>query len=87
MQRIDSATQKESDMIHALQARYIEDFKPETRRIQDQAYADAMAILAEKYPNDEDLLTLYGDALFLLEERRGYRSLTDPNVERLHKVH
>ena len=86
MQRIDSATQKESDMIHALQARYIKDFKPETRRIQDQAYADAMAILAEKYPNDEDLLTLYGDALFLLEERRGYRSLTDPNVERLHKV-
>ena len=86
VQRIDLASQKEADMIRALKVRYIDDFNPETRRIQDQAYADAMAILAEKYPNDDDLVTLYGDALFLLEERRGYRNLEDPNVERLHNV-
>lgn len=84
--KIESATEKEADMIRALEVRYIENFDPETRRIQDQAYAEAMAALAQKYPNDEDLVTLYGDALFLLEERRGHRSLEDPNVTRLHNV-
>lgn len=82
--RIENASPKEADMIRALQVRYVEDFDPETRRVQDQAYADAMAQLAAKYPEDLDLNTLYADALFLLEERRGYRDLDDPNVIRLH---
>ena len=86
MARIDSATAKEADMIEALAVRYIENFDPEKRRVQDQAYADVMAELAAKYPEDLDLVTLYGDALFLLEERRGYRDLNDPNVKRLHGV-
>ncbi len=84
--RIDSATTKEADMIRALKVRYVEDFDPETRREQDQAYANAMAELSAKYPSDLDIATLYGDALFLLEERRGYRDLEDPNVIRLHNV-
>ena len=33
-----------------------------------------------------DAATLYGDALFLLEPRRGTRDLNDPNVQRLHGV-
>ena len=86
LKRLDNASQKEVDMIEALKVRYIEDFKPENRREQDQAYADAMSILARKYPNDLNIVTLYGDALFLLEERRGYRSLDNPNVTRLHNV-
>lgn len=84
--RIDSATEKEADMIRALEVRYVSDFDPETRRVQDEAYAEAMAEVANKYPDDLELVTLYGDALFLLEERRGYRSLDDPNVIRLHNV-
>ncbi len=84
--RIETATQKEADMIRALAVRYVEDFDPETRRQQDEAYAQAMGELADKYPEDLDIVTLYGDALFLLEERRGYRSLEDPNVVRLHGV-
>lgn len=83
--RIDSASQKEADMIRALQVRYIENFDPENRRAQDQAYADSMQQLAAKYPDDLDINTLYADALFLLEERRGYRDLNDPNVVRLHR--
>ena len=86
LKRIDSATQKEADMIRALSVRYIEDYDPEQRRVQDQAYADSMRELAEKYPDDLDLVTLYADALFLLEERRGYRDIEDPNVVRLHGV-
>ena len=86
LKRIDSATTKEADMIRALSVRYIEDYDPENRRVQDEAYADAMADLAEKYPDDLNLVTLYADSLFLLEERRGYRDIEDPNVVRLHSV-
>ena len=82
--RVDSATAKEADMIRTLQIRYVEDFDPANRRVQDQAYSDAMAILSEKYPDDLDIGTMYADSLFLLEERRGYRDLDDPNVIRLH---
>lgn len=82
--RIDTASVKEADMIRALSVRYVEDFDPESRRVQDEAYADAMADLAAKYPDDLDINTLYADALFLLEERRGYRDINDPNVIRLH---
>ena len=39
-----------------------------------------------QYPNDLDIATLYADALFLLEPRRGTRDHTDPNVQRLHQV-
>lgn len=84
--RIDSASEKEADLIRALSVRYVEDYDPEQRRLQDQAYANAMAEVAAEYPEDLDIQTLYGDALFLLEERRGYRSLDDPNVQRLHGV-
>lgn len=83
-QHIANATPKEADMIRALSARYIEDFDPTERRVQDEAYRDAMAALVEKYPYDLNIATLYGDSLFLLEQRRGYRSLDDPNVVRLH---
>ena len=69
-----------------MQARYVADFDPEKRREQDEAYAVAMKELAEAYPDDLDAVTLYGDALFLLEPRRGTRDINDPNVKRLHGV-
>ena len=83
---IDSANEKEADLIRSSESRYIDNYDPEKRRIQDQAYADTMAGLSRKYPNDLNIATLYADALFLLEERRGYRRLEDPNVIRLHGV-
>ena len=86
LNRIDQASPKEADMIRAIQVRYIEDYDPENRRAQDELYRDAMAELAEKYPDDLDIVTLYGDALFLLEERRGYRSLENPDTVHLHNV-
>ena len=86
LSRISNATEKEAAMIKALEVRYVEDFNPGSRRIQDEAYALEMAKLSTRYPNDLDIVTLYADALFLLEERRGYRSLQDPNVIRLHNV-
>ena len=80
------ASPKEQDFIDALAVRYVADFDPETRVEQDRAYADAMRRVAERYPDDLDAATLYADALFLLEPRRGTRDLDDPNVQRLHGV-
>ena len=84
--RIDGASPKERAYIEAIRTRYVEDFDPAKRRDQDEAYAEAMRKLSEAYPDDLDAVTLYGDALFLLEPRRGIRDLNDPNVQRLHAV-
>ena len=79
-------TARERDYIAALSVRYVEDFDVAKRREQDEAYAEAMKALTERYPDDLDAAALYGDALFLLEPRRGTRDLNDPNVQRLHRV-
>ncbi len=84
--RRDTASARERAYIDALSTRYVEHFDPETRREQDEAYADAMRRVAEAHPDDLDAMTLYGDALFLLEPRRGTRDLEDANVQRLHGV-
>ena len=84
--RAGTASAREQAYIEALSHRYVEDFDPEKRREQDEAYADAMRGVAERYPDDLDAVTLYADALFLLEPRRGTRDLNDPNVQRLHAV-
>lgn len=80
------ATPKEQAFIDALSVRYVKDFVADKRREQDQAYADAMAKVAARYPDDLDAITLYADALFLLEPRRGRRDMTTPSVKRLHSV-
>ena len=82
----DNATPREQAYIDTLAVRYVADYDSQTRRAQDEAYADATRTLAERYPDDLDAVTLYADALFLLEPRRGYRDLDDPNVKRIHAV-
>ena len=82
----DHATQKERDLIEALTPRYVKDFDPAKRRDQDRAYADSMEKLSAKYPDDLDITTLYADALFLLEPRRGTRDVEAPNIKKLHHV-
>jgi tetratricopeptide (TPR) repeat protein len=82
----DRASPVERALIEALSVRYVQNFDPAKRREQDQAYADAMAKAADRFPDDLDVLTLYGDALFLLEPRRGTRDVNAPNIQRLHKV-
>ncbi len=80
------ATPNEQAFINAMSVRYVENYDPENRVQQDEAYADAMKRVAEEFPDDLDAVTLYGEALFLLEPRRGTRDLNDPNVQRLHRV-
>ena len=60
--------------------RYVEKFDPEKRVEQDKAYAEAMGKVAPRYPDDLDIATLYADALFLLEPRRGTRDINEPRA-------
>lgn len=81
---IEHATPKERAFIEALATRYPASFDVARRREYDQAYADAMARVAAAYPDDLEAGTLYADALFLLEPRRGSRDASQPSVRRLH---
>jgi tetratricopeptide (TPR) repeat protein len=78
------ASPVEQALIDALAVRYVKDFTAEKRTELDRAYADAMRLVAERYPDDLDAGTLYADALFLLEPRRGRRDVNAPNIQRLH---
>jgi tetratricopeptide (TPR) repeat protein len=80
------ATEKERAFIDAMSVRYVEKFDSAKRVDQDRAYAEAMRKLSERYRDDLDAATLYGDALFLLEPRRGTRDLNSPSVKKLHSV-
>ena len=80
------ATPKEQALIDAIQPRYVADFEVKKRVEQDRAYAEEMRKLYEKYPDDLEIGTLYGDALFLLEPRRGTRDVNAPNIKKLHAV-
>lgn len=80
------ASEKEQALIEAMTVRYPKEFEDEKRREYDEAYAAAMGKIYERYPNDLDVATIYAEALFLLEPRRGDRKLEDPGTQRLLKV-
>ena len=76
----ESASPKEQALIDALAFRYVEDYDIDRRVEQDEAYARAMQIVYEQHGDDLDVITLFADSLFLLEERRGYRDIEHPPV-------
>ncbi len=80
------ADPKERAMIEALAIRYMPEFDPSKRVDLDKAYAAAMEKVSATFPTDLDIKTLYADALFLLEPRRGTRDINTPNVQHLHHV-
>ena len=82
----ERATPKERALIEAMAVRYVETFDASKRVEQDRAYADVMQRLAAQYADDLEIATLYADALFLLEPRRGTRDVSDASVRRLHEV-
>jgi tetratricopeptide (TPR) repeat protein len=80
------ADPNERALIDAIAVRYVDQFEAARRVEQDRAYADAMRQVSEQYPDDLEIATLYADALFLLEPRRGLRDDNDPDVKRLHQA-
>lgn len=80
------ANENEKAFIEAMSVRYIKDYDPDTRAIQDSAYSKAMREVHLDFPDDLDAATFYAESLFLLEPRRGYRDINDPDVQQLHHV-
>lgn len=80
------ASPVEKALIEAMLPRYVENFDKETKAKQDSAYANAMAKVYEQFPEDDDVATIYAEALFILEPRRGERDINDPDVQRIMKI-
>ncbi|MBW2243096.1 MAG: hypothetical protein JRH01_14015 [Deltaproteobacteria bacterium] len=73
-----SATEQET--IQALATRYSAE-PPEDRSALDRAYADAMRELHERHPNDNDIATLYAEALMDLMPWNYWTSADEPRAE------
>lgn len=76
----------EQDLIQAALVRYPATYDPDKRRSVDEAFAEAMAEVHAKYPDHPEVTVIYAIALFLLEDRLGYRDLADPDLQRLHAL-
>lgn len=81
-----NVTEMERDLILAARDRYPADYDPDNRRPVDEAFAARMRPLYEKYPDEHEVAIVYAISIFLLEERRGYRDLDDPDLIHLHSV-
>jgi tetratricopeptide (TPR) repeat protein len=82
----DHASPVERALIGAMSKRYAEAFVPEKQLGEATAYADAMRVLHERFPKDLEVGTLYGEALFVMEPRRGSRDIAAPNVQRIRRA-
>lgn len=76
----------EQAMIEAMAVRYEPAHDADRRRALDEAYAEAMGEVYRRYPDDLDVGTLYGEALMLLEPRRGTWDVAKPKVQHIHQV-
>src|SRR5688572_30490283 len=59
-----NANEVEKALISAMEVRYSED-TTKKREVLNQDYVDAMKAVAEKYPDNNDVLALYADAMML----------------------
>lgn len=86
MELRESAWPVEKALIEAMATRYEAVHDPDNRRNLDQAYADALEEVWRAFPNDDEVGTLYGEALMLLEPRRGNWPIDKPSVQHIHAV-
>lgn len=84
----EAATPVERWLIQAMRVRYAPtpEAAREGRRDRDEAYAAALAEVYRRFPSDLDVGTAYGEALMLLEPRRGTWPLDKPSVQAIHRV-
>jgi len=80
------ANSVERAFIAAMSVRYVKNWDLNKRSEYDATYAEAARKLYEQYPADADAGTLYGEALFVMEPRRGWRDIDSPNVRRIVEV-
>ncbi len=80
------ASDVEAALIEAMAVRYVEEQDTDTRKSLDSTYARAMADVWERFPDDLDVGTLYGESLMLLEPRRGRWDKDKPAVKKIHAI-
>lgn len=83
---LGGGTPVEQALIEAMTVRYAEEWDSDQRARLDTLYANALADVVTAFPDDLDAATLYGEALMLLEPRRGRWSIDDPDVQHIHRV-
>lgn len=66
MGHIESASDVERALIEAMAERYVEAPESADRSALDLAYADAMRAVANRFPDDQDVQTLFGEAMMVL---------------------
>ncbi|MCH4823660.1 tetratricopeptide repeat protein [Gramella lutea] len=64
-QELGSKSEKESELISAMAARYVEE-PPEDRTNLDKAYSAEMKRVYQQFPQDQDIATLYAESLMNL---------------------
>lgn len=83
--RIENTTPAERALIEALGARYAKPF-PDDRSHLNDAYAEAMAGVWGRYPNDSDVGTLYAEAMMVKRPWKLYSIDREPEGETEHIV-
>lgn len=76
----------ERALIEAMAVRYAKEHDAGERKSLDSAYARAMSDVWERFPEDLEAGTLYGESLMLLEPRRGRWDKDKPAVRKIHAV-
>jgi len=82
----EHATDTERAMIEAMAARYEATHDADRRKELDRIWADEINAVYATYPDDLDAGFLAGEALMLLQPRRGHKDLNDPAVREVHRV-
>ena len=80
------ASDVEAALIEAMAVRYVEEQGDDGRKSLDSTYARAMAKVWERFPDDLEVGTLYGESLMLLEPRRGRWDKDKPAVKKIHAI-
>ena len=83
----ESGTEIEKALIDAMIVRYAPEHESDEQRLElDEAYAAAMEKVWEKHADDLEVGTFYGESLMLLQPRRGYWDINNPEVQEIHEV-
>jgi tetratricopeptide (TPR) repeat protein len=81
-----NATKRERAQIDAMAVRYKPTQDSTLRKQLDSAYARVLEAAWKKDKKDAELGTMYGEALMLLEPRRGYWSLQKSSIGEIHRT-
>jgi len=81
-----STTAVERALIEAMSTRFLPTHDPQGRSALDSAYARAMEGVYNRFSEDQEVGTLYAEALMLLDIERGSYTMENPMVREIHRL-